>query len=93
MRKSGTVTSPAEGRFRVHLGAGPQDFADQSSALDALENALRVAAIQAADEAGAADIQITAWRDIKTAGVEAREIFVEAAVTVEATGRPRFAFE
>jgi hypothetical protein len=30
-------------------------------------------------------------RDIRKAGVEAREVFVEATLTVEAAGRPRVA--
>jgi hypothetical protein len=44
-----------------------------------------------AQAAGAADIQISVNRDIRTAGVEAREVFIEAVVTVEASGRPRVA--
>jgi len=91
MRESGTVTSPAEGKFRVHLVGGPQDFSDQNSALALLEQALRTKAHADAAAAGAADIQVTAQRDIRTAGVENREVFVEAIVTVEATGRPRVA--
>ena len=91
MRESGTVTSPAEGKFRVHLVSGPQDFSDQNSALALLEQALRSKAQADAAAAGAADIQVTAQRDIRTAGVENREVFIEAIVTVEATGRPRVA--
>ncbi len=91
MRRSGTVTSPSEGKYRVHLDAGPEDFGDQHSALQRLETALRDAAQTEAVAAGAADIQLTVLRDIKTVGVEAREVFVEAQVTVEASGRPRVA--
>ncbi|MBM1310341.1 hydantoinase/oxoprolinase family protein [Sulfitobacter mediterraneus] len=91
MRQSGTVTSPSEGKYRVHLADGPSDFGDQDSALALLETVLRDAAQAQAVEAGAQDIQLTVTRDIRTAGVEAREVFVEATVTVEAAGRPRVA--
>ncbi|AEI95847.1 hydantoinase/oxoprolinase N-terminal domain-containing protein [Roseobacter litoralis] len=89
MRRAGSVTSPAEGRFRVHFDSGPEDFADCDAALQALEAHLRERAQADAAQAGAADIQLTVTRDVKTAGVEAREVFVEALITVEAAGRPR----
>ena len=91
MRQSGTVTSPSEGMFRVHLAEGPEDFGDQQSALNLLETTLRDRAVADAQMAGAADIQINVSRDIRTAGVEAREVFIEAVITVEAAGRPRVA--
>ena len=91
MRESGTVTAPSEGKFRVHLTSGPQDFASQDEALELLETTLRTKAIADAQAAGAADIQVSATRDIRTAGVESREVFIEAVVSVEATGRPRVA--
>lgn len=89
MRKSGTVTSPAEGQYRVHLPTGPKDFLDETAALSHLEDQLRVSARAAAQESGSEDIQIHVTRDIKTARAEAREVFVEAIITVEASGRPR----
>ena len=91
MRQSGTVTSPSEGKYRVHLVEGPRDFGDQDSALSLLESVLREVAQAQAEEAGAQDIQMTVSRDIRTAGVESREVFVEATITVEAAGRPRVA--
>ncbi|RLK03727.1 hydantoinase/oxoprolinase family protein [Ruegeria conchae] len=91
LRRSGTVTSPAEGRYRVHLEEGPQDFLDSSAALKVLETALRGEAEGAVREAGAEDIRVTVERDIRTAKIEAQEVFVEALVTVEASGRPRVA--
>jgi N-methylhydantoinase A/oxoprolinase/acetone carboxylase beta subunit len=91
MRQSGTITSPSEGKFRVHLPEGPQDFGDQESALAVLETVLTTQATEDAKGAGAVDIQVNIHRDIRTAGVEAREVFVEAVVTVEASGRPRVA--
>ncbi len=91
MRRSGTVTSPSEGRFRVHLESGPEDFGAAALALQRLEDVLRAAASEAALAAGAADIEIVVERDIRTAQTEAREVFVEATLTVEAAGRPRVA--
>ncbi|MEW9920077.1 hydantoinase/oxoprolinase N-terminal domain-containing protein [Marimonas sp. MJW-29] len=91
MRQSGTVTAPSEGKYRVHLVEGPRDFVDQESALALLETALREKALAEAQAAGAEDIQVSVKRDVRTAGVEAREVFVEAVVTVEAAGRPRVA--
>ncbi|MBD3665457.1 hydantoinase/oxoprolinase family protein [Sulfitobacter sp. TSTF-M16] len=91
MRESGTVTSPSEGKFRVHMPDGPQDFGDRDAAFAMLETALRDNALAAAKRAGAADIQVSVDRDIRVAGVEAREVFVEATITVEASGRPRVA--
>lgn len=91
MREAGTVTSPSEGKFRVHLSAGPEDFRDETAALARLEEVLRARAVAAAEAAGAADIQIDVVRDVRRAGVEDREVFVEAEMTVEASGRPRVA--
>lgn len=91
MRKSGTITAPSEGRFRVHLETGPEDFAEAALALTRLEDVLRGAATSAALAAGADDIEVVVDRDIRTAQTEAREVFVEATLTVEAAGRPRVA--
>jgi hypothetical protein len=91
MRRSGTVTSPAEGRYRVHLDTGPEDFTEADAALTMLENLLSQEARQAAEDAGAEDIHIHVQRDIRTAEVEAKEVFVEGMLTVEASGRPRVA--
>ncbi|MBT7446686.1 MAG: hydantoinase/oxoprolinase family protein [Tateyamaria sp.] len=91
MRRSGTITTPSEGRYRVHLESGPEDFIEKVVAFQRLEDGLRAAAKEAALVAGADDIEVAINRDIKTAQVEAREIFVEATITVEASGRPRIA--
>ncbi|WP_415922319.1 hydantoinase/oxoprolinase N-terminal domain-containing protein [Tateyamaria sp. SN6-1] len=91
VRKSGTITSPGEGRFRVHLADGPEDFAAQDMALARLETVLCQAADADVRVAGAEDIEVQVHRDIRTAQAEAREIFVEAVLTVEASGRPRVA--
>ncbi|TKZ19366.1 hydantoinase/oxoprolinase family protein [Shimia litoralis] len=91
IRKSGTVTSPAEGRFRVHLPEGPKDFSDPTEALDELEQYLRFVAEEDAVKAGAEGIRLVAERDLKTAQAEGREVFLEGDICVEASGRPRIA--
>jgi N-methylhydantoinase A/oxoprolinase/acetone carboxylase beta subunit len=91
IRRSGTVTSPSEGLYRVHLDTGPEDHRDAAAALDALQSALEAAARADAVAAGAVDIQITASRDLRTAQAEARQVFLEGEITVEASGRPRIA--
>ena len=91
MTREGMVTSPGEGLYRAHLAEAPQDFADAESALTAMEDALRAFARADAENAGAASVHLHVTRDIKRVTIEAREMFVEARITVEATGRPRIA--
>ncbi|WP_293577037.1 hydantoinase/oxoprolinase family protein [Phaeobacter sp.] len=91
MRRSGTVTSPSEGKYRVHLEGGPQDVQSSQDALALLEAHLTQEAMGAAEAAGAEDIATVIERDIRTARVESRDVFVEAFLTVEASGRPRIA--
>ncbi len=91
IRRSGTVTCPSEGLYRVHLESGPVDHADAASALDALQAALEGIARSEVTAAGAEDIHVTATRDLRTATAEAREVFLEGEITVEASGRPRVA--
>lgn len=91
VRRTGTVTSPSEGMFRVHLSSGPEDFAASEPALARLETVLSEDARAAALAAGASDIELRVARDIRTAQAEAREVFVEAELVAEATGRPGIA--
>lgn len=89
MVREGMVTSPGEGLFRAHLADAPQDFGDAESALAAMEAALQAMARAEAEDAGAASVHLHVTREIKRATIEAREMFVEARIVVEATGRPR----
>ncbi|MDG2230693.1 MAG: hydantoinase/oxoprolinase family protein [Paracoccaceae bacterium] len=91
MRESGSVTAPSEGLYRVHLDQGPQDYNSEEMALDVLEQRLREKALCKAQATGAEDIQTHVAKDIRKAMAENREIFVEATLTVEASGRPRIA--
>jgi N-methylhydantoinase A/oxoprolinase/acetone carboxylase beta subunit len=90
-RRRGTVTAPSEGRYRVHLDTGPEDFADPSLAMDRLEAALREDAARAVRNAGAVGVEVSAQRHVREAVIEARSVFVEAEIVAEASGRPRVA--
>ena len=91
MRAAGQITSQGEGIFRVHFETGPQDFTTQDEAVDALEAVLKDQAMTGAKAAGAQGIRLRMERDIRTAKVENREVFVEAELTAIASGRPRIA--
>jgi len=90
-RVSGTVSSPAEGRFVAHLAEGLQSFASAEAALEALETALVAEASSRAREAGAVDLRVVIDRDLREVEIEGRQMFIEAKLTVTASGRPRVA--
>lgn len=90
-RATGTISAPAEGRFIAHLAEGVQVFASSEAALTALESALVAEASDRAREAGAVDLRLTVDRDVKEVEIEGRTMFIEAKVTVTASGRPRVA--
>jgi N-methylhydantoinase A/oxoprolinase/acetone carboxylase beta subunit len=91
IRRAGVVTAPAEGRYRAHLEAGPQDFSEAEAAMAALEAALGAEARAQAEAAGAVDVQVVARRELREAEAEGRRVFLEAGIVVEAGGRPRVA--
>ena len=88
IRKRGTITSPSEGKFRVHLDDGPVDFAAPDPAFACLQDALTAVAKAEAIASGVTDIDITATRDIQSATAEASDVFLEATIVVEASGPP-----
>ena len=90
-RATGTVTSDGAGRYTAHLASGPALYPSAEAALAALETALRLDAHDAAIRAGAAHVTLATTQEIKGAEVEGREVFVEATLTVTASGRPRMA--
>ena len=92
-RAQGLVSSPGEGRFTAHLPEGLQTFNTRDLALDTLEATLVAEATARAQAAGAADLRVTTTRDIREAQVEGNPMFIEATVTVTASGRPRVAHE
>ena len=89
MRESGVISSPSEGKYLVHLDGKPVNFTSEAEALKVLEEKLTEKSIQKAKEAGAENVTVNIDRDIKTANIENRAVFVEANVLVEASGRPR----
>lgn len=91
VRRSATVTSPSQGKFRLFLENGPMDFTDAEAAMTHMSALLSAEAEAAAVAAGAMGIQITVARDVKTANIEGQDTFIEADISVEATGRPRIA--
>jgi N-methylhydantoinase A/oxoprolinase/acetone carboxylase beta subunit len=90
-RATGTVSSPAEGRFVAHLAEGLQSFASAEAALAALEAALVTDASARARDAGAVDLRVVVDRDVREVEIEGRTMFIEAKVTATASGRPRVA--
>ncbi|MEM6758007.1 MAG: hydantoinase/oxoprolinase family protein [Pseudomonadota bacterium] len=91
VRKRGTVTSPGEGRYRVHLETGPEDFAEEARARARLHDVLGSQAQAEVLQGGADEAQVSATWDIRRAQIETREVFVEGTLVVEALGRPRVA--
>jgi N-methylhydantoinase A/oxoprolinase/acetone carboxylase beta subunit len=91
IRRTGTVTCPAEGKYRVHTEGAPADFSEPGLAMETLRKLLEGDARRDAEAAGAADVQFSVSQDIKSVRAEARDVFLEATVTVEASGRPRIA--
>ena len=91
MRESGVISSPSEGKYLVHLDGKPVNFTSEAKALKVLEEKLTEKSIQKAKEAGAENVTVNIDREIKTANIENRAVFVEANVLVEASGRPRIA--
>lgn len=91
IRRTGTVTSPSDGLFRVHFESEPKDFLEEEAAIDALQMSLECEAKIAADQAGAEDVQIRFEKDVRKAEIDGQRVFIEARLTVEASGRPRIA--
>ena len=90
-RVSGQITSPSEGRYTLHLPEGLRNLPDRDAALAEMEAHLTREASARARQSGAEDLRITVVRDIRSAEVEGQTMFIEAVVTVTASGRPRVA--
>jgi N-methylhydantoinase A/oxoprolinase/acetone carboxylase beta subunit len=85
------LTQPAEGVIRAHLPEGVEDFAHLADARAAATARLRDHACRQARAAGAGEPELAEDWEEKTATVENRKVFIEAVLTVTATGRPRIA--
>ncbi len=90
-RAQGLVSSPSEGQFVAHLPTGLLAFNDRDAALSAMEDWVMEDASSRARAAGAEDLRVLVTRDLREAEVEGRVMFIEAAVTAVASGRPRVA--
>ena len=90
-RAQAVVSSPAEGRFVAHLATGLEVFNTSDDALAAVEAALVAEASDRARAAGAVDLRVSVDRAVKEVEIEGRTMFIEARVTVTASGRPRVA--
>ncbi|WP_343078793.1 hydantoinase/oxoprolinase family protein [Ostreiculturibacter nitratireducens] len=90
-RVSAEITSPGEGRFVAHLSDGPQSFGDRDEAFAAVEAALSDEAMGRARAAGAEHVRLIAERNLSEVEIEGKQVFINATVTVVASGRPRVA--
>ncbi|MDP3958740.1 MAG: hydantoinase/oxoprolinase family protein [Pseudorhodobacter sp.] len=90
-RATGLVSSPGEGEFVAHLPGGLQTWPSLEEALAAIEHALTIEAGTSARRAGAENLRFATSRDIREASVEGRAMFIEASISVTASGRPRVA--
>lgn len=90
-RHSILISSPAQGRYRVHLPDSVKDFSDLEEAAAIAENVARAEAEQNAYAAGAAAIEMKIDRQdrIVTHGDGVTKIFIDSTVTATAKGRPR----
>ena len=91
VKVSGLVSSPAEGRYTAHLPDGLTHFAALEQALDAMRAALRSEASARAAEAGAEAVNLVETLERREAEIEGRAMFLEAELSVTASGRPRVA--
>mgnify|MGYP001466066392 CR=1 FL=1 len=89
MREMGVVSSPSEGKYLVHFDGKPVNFNNEEDALKTLAKKLTQKSIAKAKEAGAENVSVNIDREVKTAKIENRSVFVEARILVEASGRPR----
>ncbi len=87
------ITQPQPDRFHVTAGEVTAIAGSQEGAIAMAEELVREHAKTMAEAAGAAEPAIRVSRDIRTASVEDREMFVEALITAVASGRPRIANE
>jgi N-methylhydantoinase A/oxoprolinase/acetone carboxylase beta subunit len=90
-RAQALISSPGAGRFTIHMPDGLHHHTTRDAAIAAVEAALTNDATARARAAGAEDLRLTTTRDIREAQVEGSAMFIEATITVTASGRPRVA--
>jgi N-methylhydantoinase A/oxoprolinase/acetone carboxylase beta subunit len=86
------ITQPSQGRFRLHLTSGVEDFAELDAAVARGTTAVEERASALAHRAGAAEVQLSVDRKDKVVRERGGfEIFIESRIAATAFGRPRFA--
>lgn len=86
------ITQPSEGRFRLHLPSGVEDFDALAGAAERARIAAGEQASAQARRAGATDVQLSVTRkDTVVREKGGSEIFIESRITATAFGRPRLA--
>ena len=91
VKAQANLTQPSEGRYRLHLESGAEDFTDLEQALANAERATETEARRKALEAGAAEVKVRHDREIKRTVADGKDIFISASVSATASGRPRMA--
>ena len=85
----GTITSPADGCFRLH-GLNKQiDYTSEKKALEEMKKRLSKLAIKKAKISGAEDIDLHVDCDVRSSTIENQRLFIDAEISVTASGRPR----
>ena len=86
------ITQPSEGRFRLHIASGVEDFTDLESAAARAIAAAETLAESQARRAGAGELQVSVSRKDKAVREKGGfEIFIESRIAATAFGRPRLA--
>lgn len=84
-----TIAPLKNGRFRSHAGSDQRDFDSPDLAAAHAVEVLTLQMTAAAADAGAIEPSVTVTRDDNTVRADGTELFIEATVTVVASGRPR----
>lgn len=91
---TGLITSPEEGRYRVHLPSGVHDFRSlDEAAAHAEAEAGRLAESQARSAGSATPRVSVARKDNIVRAADGTTTFIESRITATAAGRPRLAAE
>ncbi len=90
-RVTGLISSPSEGLFIAHMPKGLENFSCYDDAFTAMTDSLQLEALTRAQLAGAHSPILKFDQEIKEAEIEGRSMFIEATLTVTASGRPRVA--
>ena len=88
-RVTGLILNPSEGLFVAHMPKGLESFNSYDDAITAMTDSLQLEALARAQLAGAHTPILKFDQEVKEAEIEGRSMFIEATLTVTASGRPR----